>query len=363
MKRCAVLFLFVSAGWARAPDGTLDLIITPNNGVPVIACAGDSFEAVLREKCALRLVEGNRAYGLSTEWHELPGSVMAARCTIPLDAASGAYALEAIADRTDVNTRSVYVVDSFPDVYTVVHITDTHVGSNRHPRPSEAIFQDLLDAVSAQRILIEEIWTRTEGDESEEDVHAKDGDRVPPLVFAVITGDLTEDGDPEQFRAFVELLDRCELPTFVCPGNHDRRGLNYENTFGPLTYLFRFGEDGYLSFDTKDYIIADSAGSQDGLLEIYRRAIMPARWSIGLTHRYDPMMGMRCQLILFVDNPLDCLLYGHVHRENRPEERTVPWGTTPIIITPAAIDGAFRLVHVYANRIAPGPVVYAVSVE
>ena len=38
------------------------------------------------------------------------------------------------------------------------------------------------------------------------------------------TGDLTEGGTAAELRAFLEVLDTCVLPTFVCAGNHDRQG-------------------------------------------------------------------------------------------------------------------------------------------
>jgi len=96
---------------------------------------------------------------------------------------------------------------------------------------------------------------------------------------------------------------------------------------------------------------------------VFRRRLIASRWTIGFTHRYEPDMGLRSQTILFVDDPLDILLFGHKHRENRKDERVVPWGTTPIVITPAAIDGALRLVEVGEYRIVPGEVEYPVAIE
>ena len=62
---------------------------------------------------------------------------------------------------------------------------------------------------------------------------------------------------------------------------------------------------------------------------------------------------MRTQLTLFVDNPLDHFFYGHTHRANRPGQDRVPWGTTPITITPAAINGMIRYVDITPEKIAP----------
>ena len=68
-------------------------------------------------------------------------------------------------------------------------------------------------------------------------------------------------------------------------------------------------------------------------------------------HRYDPAMSMRSQLVLFVDDPLDFLMFGHWHSES--EEKRVPWRTTPLVVTPAAFDGAWRLILVTQTGIHP----------
>jgi hypothetical protein len=153
------------------------------------------------------------------------------------------------------------------------------------------------------------------------------------------------------------------MPTFVCPGNHDRLALNYENFFGPVAYTFTYGPDGYLSFDTKDFMIADSIGGQDADLQRMRREIKASRWSIGISHRYDPSMGMRAQLALFVDDPLDFLLFGHWHRENTEDQIRVPWNTTRISVVPAAINGEMRLIDVATGRLVFRDVQQAATIE
>lgn len=313
MKRLQVLLfaLLSTTALARGPDGTLALIQTPNNGIPVIVKPGTRFEALVTEKTTSLKLEGPKTIPLDATWTPLPGGKMRATCTVPADAPIGTYALEAVAgDRTDSNSRSVFVRESFPKTYVVAHPTDTHIGSNRNPRTSEAIFSDVITAVNGS-----------------------------DAAFVVITGDLTENGNADQFRSFLKVLDRCRLPTYVCAGNHDRQGLNYEQFFGPDTYMFWFGEDGYISFDTKDRSFASEWGEQDAHLQVFRRTLDHARWVVGFSHRYEIGQGMRSQLILFVDNPLDYLIFGHWHRDS---EDVVPWGTTPYTATAAAINGTMR---------------------
>ncbi len=70
---------------------------------------------------------------------------------------------------------------------------------------------------------------------------------------------------------------------------------------------------------------------------------------------------MRSQLLLFVDNPLDFLVGGHTHRDSRPGQK-VPWGTTPMVVTAAAKNGAVRLVHVGPKGFTAQPTEYALNV-
>ena len=330
--------LAATAAVARQPDGTLGLVRTPNSGVPAIVTPGGGFDAVLTARAsAIRLVaeNGEAGPGLTVTWREMPGGVFLAHCIVDPDAPPGTYALEAdAAGEVDRNLRSVYVRKSFPEYYLIAHLTDTHVGSDRHARPAADIFRDTVQAANESA-----------------------------AAFALVTGDLTEDGEAEQFRTFLGILDTCTLPTFVCSGNHDRKAHNYENTFGPDTYMFWFGEDGYIAFDTKDFVMADSIGPQDADLEIFRRAVKGARWVIGFSHRYEPDMGIRCQLVLFVDNPLDHFIFGHYHRTGIDLEIAFPWAQTPITVTPATVDGYMRVIDVSAKGVHPRPPERVAAIE
>ncbi len=324
----------VCAAFARTSDGTLGLVQTPHNGQPALTVAGGGFTARMRARAELRLVRDGREFPLASEHRPLPGGLLEARCTVPEGIAPGAYAIRAQADsETDTTARSVYVLEKFPKYYAVAHISDVHVGK---PLRDGETPMDVLEAVFEQ-------------------ASASDA------AFALVTGDVTESGDVGQFRRFLALLDTCALPTFVVPGNHDRKALHYERFFGSGVYMFRFGADGYLGFDTKDLVVTDGLDAQDGLLQLYRRALKPCRWTVGFTHRYEPMMGMRAQLALFVDNPLDFLLFGHWHRENTAEEAVTPWGSTRVSVVPAAIHGAFRVLDMTAIGLIPRPVQYVTA--
>ena len=325
MRRFSILIaamMAMTSAAARAPDGTLALIETPNNGIPAIVKPGQRFEAVLAGRAATMTLTGPQRISIEATWTALPGGKMRATCSVAASAPVGVYALEATAgDQSDRNLRSVYVRGTFPESYVIGHLSDTHIGSNRHTRTAEAIGMDVVAAVNGSK-----------------------------ADFVLVTGDLTENGETDQFRSFLRVLDTCTLPTFVCAGNHDRKGLNYERFFGPDTYMFRYGGDGYISFDTKDRSTTPEWGGQDADLQVFRRAIEHTRWAIGFSHRYEMGQGMRSQLILFVDNPLDHLMFGHWHSA---AENVVPWGTTRYTSTPAAVNGSLRYFDVSAEGVKP----------
>jgi len=323
----ALLFCGLCQGTAaaRGADGTLGLIRVPNNGMPALVAPGGTFEAVLLGEAELRLAQGDREWPLTPSWTALPGGRRAAVCAVPADVLPGPCALRATADGvTDENLRSVWVFAEFPrEHYVLAHLSDTHIGKERYARSSDDINRDLVAEVNR-------------------------GD----AALLAVTGDLTENGDPEQFRRFLAVLDTAAVPTFVCAGNHDRDADAYERFFDTSTYMFTFGRDGFLVYDTREYLVADDDGPQNGLLYRFRRALKPGRWSVGLTHRHEDGMGMRAQLLLHVDEPIDFLLQGHTHTENEPGQR-VPWGTTVQYIVPAAIDGHLRLFDVTEQGVIP----------
>lgn len=312
-----LLSLMNSAAFARDENGLLALIQLPNNGIPSVIERSGTFNAVLQNEAALSLSKDTESIPLEAVWTRLPGGGYSATCTIDESVPLGVYALEARhGDQVDINKRAVYVIEEVPDNYLAAHVTDVHIGKERSPSKGVDTFTAIVNEINAS-----------------------------DAILTLITGDLSESSDPDQFRQFLEIMDLCDTPTFVLPGNHDRGKNYYELFFGPLTYAFTFGKDGYLSFDTKDYLIASEFSGQDNFLYYYRRQIRPTRWSIGISHRYDVSMGLRSQITLFVDDPLDYLLCGHVHREAE-EGDGIPWGQTRIIITPAAVDGVFRFLKI-----------------
>ena len=92
-------------------------------------------------------------------------------------------------------------------------------------------------------------------------------DRQPDLVL--ITGDLTDEGRPEEYASFRELIGALELPYLLMPGNHDHRE-NFRRAFADLAYLPNQGALHYCIDDHPIRIVAlDSCqpGKHHGLID------------------------------------------------------------------------------------------------
>jgi hypothetical protein len=305
MKYLGILLCFLTAfaAVARTPESALGLIQAPHNGWPAVVRPGDSFEAVLQQPAGLRLVRPEAALSIALEVTPTPTGTY--RVDVPADAPLGAYALEAEADGvTDTTVRAVYVVGAVPESYVVAHIAAPAVGvsAQEEPHPAAAALRAAVQTANSAG-----------------------------ANLCIVTGNLTQSGQPAEFRDVLALLDTCAAPTYVAPGPADDASGQYRQHLGEADGVFWYGPDGYLAIDTTLPLPVDPLGDDLARLQIRRRAIKPARWSIGLAARYVPRMSMRAQLILFADDALDYLLVSEI--EALGEEVVLPWPKT-IGITP-----------------------------
>jgi predicted phosphodiesterase len=227
---------------ARNLDATLGLITRPISTLPAIVKTGDAFEITLRvdqpvEELRVVLYRGPDQTVVFTQTSQQPPLVpkdglVTVQATVPATVQPGLYNLLVAARpqrKFDTAERAVKVVAAWPEAYAIAHVTDTHIGRQDPP-------------------LRDQVFLRT----------ASEINRLG-VDFVIITGDLTDNGTPEQYRLFLQMLDHYEVPTFVTPGNHDR-GPDaefgkpdpiYERYCGPANYAFDFGRHRYLSLDTR----------------------------------------------------------------------------------------------------------------
>jgi len=91
--------------------------------------------------------------------------------------------------------------------------------SDLHVRPKGQLYRGVADS---NRMLSEAIE------------HLKQLDRQPDLIL--LTGDLVDNGHPDEYREARELLSQLTAPFLAIPGNHDERE-NFRAAFADLAYL------------------------------------------------------------------------------------------------------------------------------
>jgi len=288
-----VMLLALPAG-ARYLDGTLALIRQPISTLPVIVKAGDAFRVAIApgspypQQCRATLYRGEAEYALELTIPDAAvraqARVFSAQIRVPKEVPPGLYGLQVTlrpGNRMDTAERAVKVVADWPSTYRFAHITDVHIGKNTAPF--------VAGGVMAEGVETEEVFRRT----------AAEINRLG-VDFVLLTGDLTESAQPEQFRTFLQILDLFTAPTFVTPGNHDRGaplGTNpaytspepgvqpigtesiYDRYCGPATYTFDLGRHRYVSLDTRweeEFLINDAFRG----------------WMQSLLARPDPALGV-----------------------------------------------------------------------
>jgi len=240
---CVLLVAIACVGAsARNLDGTLGLILRPVSTVPTIVKAGEGFEVTIRadrpvEELRVALYRGRDETEVFLHSKPQPplapkDGAVTVRAATPVGTRADLYGLRIRANpgrRGDTAERAVKVVAEWPQTYTFAHVTDVHIGRADPP-------------------LRDQVFKRT----------ACEINRLG-VDFVIITGDITDQGTPEQYRTFLDLLDLFDAPTFVTPGNHDR-GANaqpeapdsiYDRYCGAANYAFDFARHRYLSLDTR----------------------------------------------------------------------------------------------------------------
>lgn len=88
----------------------------------------------------------------------------------------------------------------------VAQLTDTHIVGRDHTHLAGTDADHPLDPNRRLRLAVESI----------------NAERVP-VSAVLLTGDLANDGRPEEYEAITELLEPLRVPIFAVPGNHDVR--------------------------------------------------------------------------------------------------------------------------------------------
>lgn len=237
-------------------------ILYPRSSIPVIITPEQSFIIQFTS-----IAFDSLSAEISTAYDALPDAIpitidtieqdqdiMYATAIIPIDTPPELYNLTITIETegetyTTTRPRAVSIKESITDSFTFIHLTDFHIGDPRGllENPKETI------GWKAARKVIEEV------------------NLIQP-DFVLISGDLTF-GQFYPFEYTIEykkcydILQEFDVPTFLCPGNHDgyvqtgQDGLRFwEDTFGPLYYSFDYGDTHFLSVNSYDWPKIDRIG-------------------------------------------------------------------------------------------------------
>jgi Icc protein len=116
----------------------------------------------------------------------------------------------------------------FPRDMLIAQMSDIHV------RPAGQLYKDVADS---NQHLVQAI------------AHLHQLDRRPDLVL--VTGDVTDFGEMDEYNSAREILSSMQMPWFVLPGNHDDRE-NFRSAFASHEYL---PASGHLNYCIDDYLI------------------------------------------------------------------------------------------------------------
>jgi len=360
----ALLLLLLPGAHARNADETIKLVRYPISTRPAILLPGGSFTAELgnvidingvraylvgdateipifeSDPRAVYKAEDRRAFDLPSweclvdgwkmSWMWRPRvtvrDLVRVPITVPETVPEGFYGLRIECSAGgDTNPRAVRVLEEWPEEYTIVQITDTHIG--REGPSAVANLTRIGDAVN----------------------------ELDP-AFVLITGDLTDDNYPRDHETFVDLIDRFRVPTFSVGGNHDNGGKVYNGHadqllyYGEPYYSFDFGDDHYIGIDNASrlfdeeqvaWIKQDLAGAMD------REARLLFGHALYMQSKQDEEWFNN---VLFDKYDVGMNLHGHWHRD---EFRQIRGGKTAWICSASAVDTArYTVIHIISGRVA-----------
>ncbi len=332
-------------------------ILYPRCSDPAIVEKGAEFDIII-EKCNFSQVMAKIETAYEKVVDEIyldvmgyeKGDEVVVHVEVPKNTPQELYNLTVIIKNGDyyskTQPRAVSVVDKIDGNFTFVHLTDFHIGDIR------GFKENVRETIGwkAAKKCVEEI-------------------NLLHPDFAVITGDVVF-GQLYPFEYSVEypefyrILQTFDVPTFLCPGNHDgyvqtfQDGFTlWQKYFGPLYYSFDYGKShfvmansydwpwisrfgiSYLVFNWGGYIgeeqmswIENDLKESDAEMKIIALHHNPLWDTRNDSLLHNGYVGREKLLSLIGEYGVDAILDGHVHYD----DVTINNGTIYITTTTAA---------------------------
>jgi 3',5'-cyclic AMP phosphodiesterase CpdA len=175
------------------------------------------------------------------------GKTWHATVFVPLNTPEELYNLTVYTENNDElnfynSIRAVKVLNKFPENFSFIHIADLHIGDLRGFREN---IKETIGWKSVKKCI--------------EEVNLINPD------FVIISGDLVF-GQlypfeySREYKICYDMIQSFDVPTFLCPGNHDgyfkfgEDGFDFwKEYFGPLNYSFNFGNYHFIAINSYDW--------------------------------------------------------------------------------------------------------------
>lgn len=269
----------------------------------------------------------------------------------------------------EVTEPRAVCVREIGDNFSFIHLTDFHIGD---PRGMKVDIQQTIGWKAAKKCISE--------------INLLNPD------FVVITGDLTF-GQlypfeySFEYRKCYEILQMFQVPTFICPGNHDgyiqfgQDGFKFwQEFFGPLYYSFNYGDYhftmvnsydwpaksrvafSYLAFNWGGYIgneqlnwiekdLQDSMNAKLNFILLHHNPLWDTKNDSLLKNGYE---GRKELLSLIEKYEVDAVLAGHVHYDDITIQNNTLYITTTTVASDLGSEDAYwgyRLITINEGEI------------
>ena len=167
-------------------------------------------------------------------------SIWDIKANVPKDTPVELYNLTIIFEKNKTlyslnEPRAVDVVDEISNSFSFVHVTDFHVGD---PRGAKENLKETIGWKAAKKAV--------------EEINLLHPD------FVIISGDLVFGYlNSYDYKECYKILQLFDVPTFLCPGNHDgqivfrKDGFDFwKKYFGPLNYSFNYGSYHFIAVNS-----------------------------------------------------------------------------------------------------------------
>lgn len=278
-------------------------------------------------------------------------------------------------EKEAISKRAVMVIDKFPDKFYFIHLTDIHIptkGGGYHPAKeylpfwtSDKILPKLIEEIN----LINPAFVLITGDcvASSEDIS-----RILKLFHLPVSeyskskiAQIVEN----EYKEFLDFIDRFQVPTYVVPGNHDITGtINeislsmWEKLIGKRYFSFNFGNYYFAGLDNSNMMEAISIVypnidiskvdfDEEQILWLKEDLEKNKNKKMKVFFFHIPVEKLTTNIKpLIKDYNISLILAGHMHRDKVAE---LPRGSGRLWVeTKSVLDfGGYRLIKIDDGKI------------